>query len=418
VNNKDISARLFFPAFPVALCFIVLVFPNALRLVSVPLLFISAFLGLYEMRWTENQRFAATVMSASVFVTVFYVFVAALNGHCKFDVQMKIAFIYIVSPALWLITGESLLEKYGAIRLSRIIIALGFIGTLTVYYYIAAYYFWGPGSLTWLIGFPHITLVDGIPAIRMHVFGTLLFVGAGFFACPSIVEHRHYRYAVGISIVVAAALSGRSALIVAILCGMLLQLCHTVRERRLTWHQALATVIIAGLMIGVGMIWGKHLGIDIARVAAASIEKIRQLGGSARSEQVNALWRGIIDSWFLGAGHGVNVSVIRSDESPWQYEMLWHATVFRVGLLGAFVYVVPAVTIVTVYWRRCVDEEPVPGHTRFMFGGFVGSFLGSATNPYLESFDFQWMYVLPFLYFAHIRQSMLSAASSPAQLQR
>jgi hypothetical protein len=38
-------------------------------------------------------------------------------------------------------------------------------------------------------------------------------------------------------------------------------------------------------------------------------------------------------------------------------------------------------------------------HDRFMFAGLVAVALAGWTNPYLESFIFQWMFILPLVSF-------------------
>jgi hypothetical protein len=37
----------------------------------------------------------------------------------------------------------------------------------------------------------------------------------------------------------------------------------------------------------------------------------------------------------------------------------------------------------------------------FFFTGLVATMLATSTNPYLESFEFQWCLFLPFCYFHH-----------------
>jgi hypothetical protein len=37
----------------------------------------------------------------------------------------------------------------------------------------------------------------------------------------------------------------------------------------------------------------------------------------------------------------------------------------------------------------------LPARHKFMFCGFVCAFLATNTNPYIEAFILQWMYVIP-----------------------
>lgn len=125
------------------------------------------------------------------------------------------------------------------------------------------------------------------------------------------------------------------------------------------------------------------------------------MGGQERILQANALIQGICSNLFLGSGHGVGVGVIRNSEFPWRYELLYLATLYRVGLIGFIVYSLPSLFVIRGYlkvsknkshsWLRLVD--------RYMFVGFIATIIISATNPYLESFEFQWMFWCPVVYF-------------------
>jgi hypothetical protein len=133
-------------------------------------------------------------------------------------------------------------------------------------------------------------------------------------------------------------------------------------------------------------------------------------GGEARSVQASALWTGIIEAHGVGAGHGVGVPYVRSDQYPWRYELVWVATIFRVGLVGAIVYFLPFAFYIAAAVRSGLHRS-LTMEDRFLLGGFLCAFVASGTNPYIESFAFQWMYILPIVWFFRGRKQ--TAQRSP-----
>jgi hypothetical protein len=65
-----------------------------------------------------------------------------------------------------------------------------------------------------------------------------------------------------------------------------------------------------------------------------------------------------------------------------------------VGLLGTIIYVLPFFLYVAWVIKLALSCRLTPYH-KFMFCGFVCAFLGTNTNPYIEAFALQWMYVIP-----------------------
>jgi hypothetical protein len=110
------------------------------------------------------------------------------------------------------------------------------------------------------------------------------------------------------------------------------------------------------------------------------------------------LWQGVRDTWGLGAGHGVGVALERSGDFIWRYENVPLAVLYRVGIFGAAIYALPFL----IYLSRAIRsilEGSMTSYDRFMFAGFVAVALAGWTNPYLESFIFQWMFILPLIAF-------------------
>jgi hypothetical protein len=116
----------------------------------------------------------------------------------------------------------------------------------------------------------------------------------------------------------------------------------------------------------------------------------------------------------LGSGHGIGVSYARSETFPWRYEMVWVATVFRVGLFGALVY-----TFIFLLYIADVLIKLGTGALsvidKFYFAGFISVYIASNTNPYIESVAFQWMFVFPVVRHFLLRNSYLKKVDKNSQ---
>ena len=134
--------------------------------------------------------------------------------------------------------------------------------------------------------------------------------------------------------------------------------------------------------------------ISIDAIFRDFFDKLASGGGVLRSEQFYALLKGINDSFGFGVGHGVGVSYLRDNNFPWRYELVWMATILRVGFFGSLIYLM----LFLIYIKKFLiyrKKNNISAFDLFIFSGFVAAFVASNTNPYIESFAFQWMYVFP-----------------------
>ena len=135
--------------------------------------------------------------------------------------------------------------------------------------------------------------------------------------------------------------------------------------------------------------------VDIVRIIQGIYVKVFESADRVRSEESTALINGI-NRHILGAGHGVGVDYIRSAKFPWRYENVPFSLVYRVGLFGFLIYSLPA--ILTIYFYTVIKNKNY--YDNYMLAGAVSICLATFTNPYLESFEFNILYVLPYIYFA------------------
>jgi hypothetical protein len=218
-------------------------------------------------------------------------------------------------------------------------------------------------------------------------------------ASPHVIEKKWMRYGLIILVLASAFTSGRNALIIALVVGASLNALLTLSAGRRGIENLATNIVFAvsGLMV-VSYALSFIYEIDIFRSLSEVVEKISTGGGAQRQDYLPLLLYGSMNDSFMGAGHGIGVRYVASEEFPWRYEMVWIATLYRVGAIGALVYALPF--IISIWksisaWRAnsLSDQE------KYLAGALISAFLSTNTNPYIEAYVFQWMYVLPCLYF-------------------
>ncbi len=158
---------------------------------------------------------------------------------------------------------------------------------------------------------------------------------------------------------------------------------------------ALAVVVIFGILTsisGVNLhdIWdyfGSGFNLSAQTSDGDAVE---------RRQEFIALSRGWLERPLLGAGLGASaLGSIRSETTPWAYELCYLAILHQTGLVGFLAYVAG---VAWIFWRgvKIIGEG---GHLAElmipMLVGLSGLLIANATNPYLEKFDEMWTLFLP-----------------------
>jgi hypothetical protein len=119
-------------------------------------------------------------------------------------------------------------------------------------------------------------------------------------------------------------------------------------------------------------------------------------GTTERRDQYHALLAEWMESPLLGAGHGAPAfGSIRSQVTPWNYELYYVALLYQTGIVGIAAY---GAGIFWIY-RRGIQVIQSGGHlSALMVACLVGMssvLIANATNPYLARFDGMWAIFLP-----------------------
>jgi hypothetical protein len=376
---------------PLGLLFFTIVFPNSFRNYSIIIFFLTGVMLLITLKKIETKKL-------TIFLTLsVYTLLSILKGLPQADPESTkwVIFVYIISPAIWLLIWTFIIRNYPIHQLTSYLIKLGILGCLSVFLFFYLFLTKGPSALYWIIESPNVLIKDGEFSATMHVFGSLIFIGTGIFATPKIIKNKLARIFILALFLIVGIISGRSALILSLGLGTLLNFLKNVRATAITISIVLA--FATGVTILSPIILNGD-NIDMTATTMSLIKKISTGGGEARQEQFRGLIEGIVESPLIGVGHGVPASIIRNDDHSWKYELLAIATVYHVGILGFILYTIPTLLVFN-YFYKITRNKSANEYDIFIISGYTGILIASCTNPYLESFDFQWMAILPFVYF-------------------
>jgi len=116
---------------------------------------------------------------------------------------------------------------------------------------------------------------------------------------------------------------------------------------------------------------------------------------SVRQTQFKSLIDGFYENPIMGSGFGGEASVIRSADRPWNYELTYPKVLFHAGIIG----VLFLVTLFSYYTfkslKLCVKNKRYYSINVSLMVGFVSVLIASASNPYMNSFDYLFILAIP-----------------------
>jgi len=99
----------------------------------------------------------------------------------------------------------------------------------------------------------------------------------------------------------------------------------------------------------------------------------------------------INNPWGIGFG---NIGLERNAQRDFKYEVLILATLMRFGI---FFFTIIVSSFYPIY-KEIINFRKLNDYKKFYLVGFFSIIAFSFTNPYLESFDFQWMFFCPLVF--------------------
>ena len=126
---------------------------------------------------------------------------------------------------------------------------------------------------------------------------------------------------------------------------------------------------------------------------SAGIEP-NKLGPALRSAQMNTLRKEISVRPFFGSGIGyVSADCIRSAQQPWRFELSYLGMTLNIGIVGMAIFVLVYLRWVKIALKGSISRQmTVP-----LVCGSIFFLICSASNPYILSVEYLWIYFIPFL---------------------
>lgn len=375
------------------------VVPHSFQAVEAATFFLTMLICIVLIRrdaWLDQVMLTFFLGAA---VTAVYIWVGYTNGAPR-SASNQTLFVYVIAPLLWIVMSTALFQFVGLARVTTWLIWMTWAAVASVAAFFFLYLTFGKGAVAFLVSDANVNVQGGFAAATMLVYGSLIFLAGAIYAQPLVVKGKVARVILPGFVFIAALTSGRSALILAIPIGFVtgMMLRGRIRENELTENTR--SVLLPMFLLGLGSLLMLVLidvlfeTVDLTVIISRFWEELTSGGGSERTEQASALWEGFLESYGLGVGHGVGVPYIRNMLFPWRYEVMPLATLLRVGLFGFIVYASTFLLYGQQFLLRW-NARDLRAQDIYMIGGFVPALLATATNPYIESFVFQWMYFLP-----------------------
>lgn len=123
-----------------------------------------------------------------------------------------------------------------------------------------------------------------------------------------------------------------------------------------------------------------------------------------RTLQAQSLWNDFVDNPIFGKGTGYVSSYIRTPDKPWQYELSYNYMLSSKGIIGISIILFSYFAIIIGGIKFVRKHEDWAGLVIPPVCGIICLSIMNGTNPYINKFDFLWIFFLPiiilnFLYF-------------------
>ena len=374
-----------------SIMFNAVIIPNAKQELLFISLFLVAAMSIYRFR---VKTVSLIILFTTFLVTLFYLTLGLIRGATS-QAVVQTLFIYIFSPILWLLVIDYFWQRYGVDFIIKSLAICAIIACSTVPLFIYLFLNQGPESVAFFGGIPNVNITSSFSGVAMHVSGSFLFLISGFLGGYDVLRSRFFNIIVITALMISVLFTGRTMALISLFLGFAFYLVHFIGQARL--KNILALIALIFFMSGALIATFSILDISIIQLLLNHAEKVMG-GDSARPEQAFALIEGAEDYFFIGAGHGLGVDYLRSEEFPWRYEAVYLALLYKLGLVGLIVVILPFITCI-FYFLHLIYRQRANKYDRFFGVAILAVFLAGFTNPYPEAFSFQWMYLFPIYYF-------------------
>lgn len=370
---------------------ITILFPNAFQVLSFSLLVATNVILFLSGFIFTNNKLRLLWLVLSIFF-VLWIWISAI----PFDDKLELFVKYVVSPFLWINICDYVFKTFTKKLIVKYLFNYFMLCSITV---ILLYVLTSLGyeNITGLfVSNVNIDQVTGLGFV-LHIYGSMIFFVTAFIPIL-ILSHRNsiLKIVSIILVIIAIILSGRTALFLAMFLGVLTFLLKYKRNYQFSFKSVffIFLTITAAYFVYLN-IYEKFFEIDLLQYFIdVHFSKVEESGGSVRTEQLSQILDAIYKNPF-GEGF-ITLNIIRDLNRTYNYEMLTIITLMRFGVIVTLliVYSIKKILFYALSFRRSKNY-----FADIMFLGFIGIVIASFTNPYLESFSFQWMFFAPLIYF-------------------
>ncbi len=397
--------------------------PNAFKNIMSGILIVCVIVSTLSTSFRNIRHKYFLFLAASSVISIVFGIYGLVKGAPE-EAFSQLLIVYILFPLLWGLFFCTIVRYYSINTIVSWLVWGILACAISVVFYFWSYETFGRDSVRFLSMNANVDVnnSDGYVAASMHVYGSMIFITGALFSSPTVIKNKIVRTASIFLAIAIAFTSGRSALILSMPIGILVFGVNAIIDRRgrISIHAPFRLLLFALLgFIAISSVVGVFsyfFRFDLMLGVTQLVQKLSSGGGDVRHIEAISLWDGAVQSNGLGVGYGIPASFLASTQYVWRYELVWMATIYRFGLFGAAVYAAPFLLTIWVGGRRLMAGH-LSTHERFLFGGFLAAFLASNTNPYIEGIVFQWMYVLPVVYFLSDRKSLGSMSRSRSKGQ-
>jgi len=337
---------------------------------------------------------------------------------------LRVSTVYVIWPLTNALLMTGLAQEARLWRLARVLVAT----TLAICFYCASYILWSAGWWPDVL-YPaldakqRIGFYDGFIEFNVTSQSSLLFlvpfVAAAILCWPrrGAVARIWLWLALTLGLIMGL-LSGRRAFqlvlaltpLVALTFWRMLPRDQRAERRSNIKRSMVSAIAVAALaLVVLQTIYGFNPNVVWATFKTGfhfSTDPVAH----TRATQFDALIDGWLSSPLFGSGHGAQApGVIRSENTPWAYELAYMALLFHTGLLGLLFYAL-GVSWIYLEGVRVIRRGSVLSPLMASVLTGTSTFLiANATNPYLEKFDCVWTLFLPL---AIVNASLLTERSA------
>lgn len=363
-----------------------IVFPNSFQNLSISLLIITSLL-IFTLK---KRLYDYTIVAFWIILSLIFISFILLSNVSS-PHKIELIFKYVVSPLLWITIISYIRSEFDIKTIMNWLIFFSFMGCVSV---ISLYIIMAAGftSIVELIIInPNIDQGTGL-GFTLHVYGSLVFFALAIFPSMKYISRNSYKYVYVLVFLIAAILSGRTALILSLIIGLLFSVIY-LNKIRVKFTNIVSFIFF--ITIGGIFLFNKYnenFDVDfIDYITNLHFKKISDKGGHERAQQINEIVKYINDYPF---GNGfISLSIIRDFARPFNFEVLILATIMRFGIITFMLILFSIGKCMSGIKIFRKDNES----TDFFLLGFFGILMVSFTNPYLESFAFQWMFFIPLI---------------------